>query len=72
MFRLGDSSDPLVGTDITLLCHNSKKTSPPKWSYFDQNTQQQKVIEEDQPPEGTNQTLRHINVGDYLIERLSV
>lgn len=54
--RIGDSKDPLIGSNITLICRSIfpevKYPAPPEWAYQINNTVGIHVINETHPPEG--------------------
>lgn len=57
--RVGDPKDPLVGSNITLICRSIfpevKYPAPPEWAYQINNAIGIQVISETDPPEGSSE-----------------
>lgn len=57
--RVGDPKDPLVGSNITLICRSIfpevKYPAPPEWAYQINNAIGIQVINERDPPEGSSE-----------------
>ena len=59
--RVGDSSDPVEGSNITLICRvifpEVKYAAPPEWAYQIKNSAKMQVIDETNLPEGLRKNL---------------